>query len=101
MGMLLECLSSDAIWSMLSPEERKKFTKAMENPESQLAHELLASEQLEKDMDEPWWETSDGFLDSPNSDHPAISKPRMLQLPSSMLKATPSTHLLYNTCAIW
>jgi hypothetical protein len=25
----------------------------------------------------------------------------MLQLPSSMLKATPSHQLLYNTCALW
>jgi hypothetical protein len=85
---------------MLTPAEQKKFSKAMENPKSQLAQELLASEQLAKDIDEPWWEASD-LLDPPNIHHPNASKPKMLQLPSSMLKAIASPYLLYNTFAIW
>jgi len=93
---VLDSLSSDAIWSMLTPGERKKFTRAMENPKGQMAQDLLASEHLEKDIDEPWWEVSDDPLDAPST-----LKPKMLQLPPSMLKAPPSLHLLYNTCAIW
>jgi hypothetical protein len=96
-----DSLSSDAIWSMLTPEERKEFSKAMGNPESRLAQELLANEQLEKDVDEPWWEASDNLPDSPTSCRRGASRPEMLQLPSSMLKATPSHQLLYNTCALW
>jgi len=83
---------------MLTPEERKKFTRAMENPESQMAQELLASEQLEKDIDDPWWKASDGLFDAPSTLLPVVE---MLQLPPSMLKAPPSPNLLYNTCAIW
>ena len=100
MGLIcvpIDSLSSETIWLMLNPEERKKFTKAMENPSSQLAQELLASEQLEKDIDEPWWQISD----SPSPHDRTTSKPTMLQLPSSMMRSTPSHSLLYNTCAIW
>ena len=96
---LPDSASSDAIWSMLTPEERNKFTKALEDPSSQLAQELLASERLEKEIKQPWWK-------APVLDEDGLrrfgSKPEMLEIPPSMIQPIPVGHpLVYNTCALW
>lgn len=96
---LLDSASSDAIWSMLTPEERNKFTKALEDPSSQLAQELLTSERLEQGIKQPWWEApvlnEDGL-------RRFGSKPEMLEIPPSMIQPIPVGHpLIYNICALW
>ena len=81
---------------MLSPEQRSKFMKAVQAPESQLAQQLLASEELDRDRREPWW--NDTEFDNPN-----YLRPKRMTIPSTLLKAPPMNgpSLLYNICAIW
>jgi len=110
-----ESASHDEIWAKLTPDERKKFMKAFEDPTSELAQQLLASELLEKEIQEPWWEGTDAEVDadvhvdgegdrrSHNSrSHRYGARPKMMEIPSSMTKPIPAGHpLVYNMCAIW
>lgn len=45
--------SSNTLWSILTEEERKKFMKAIDDPNSELAQQILASEDLEKEIQSP------------------------------------------------
>ncbi|KAF9531708.1 hypothetical protein CPB83DRAFT_82223 [Crepidotus variabilis] len=101
----LDSASEEAIWAALTPEERKKFLKALEDPTSQLAQDLLASSDLDKELEDPWWEAS--TVDP--SDEPVAkgiphkygSRPPMMTIPQSMIKPVPSGHpLVYNMCSI-
>ncbi|KAJ7698182.1 hypothetical protein B0H14DRAFT_3529056 [Mycena olivaceomarginata] len=49
----LESTSPDQLWTLLSPAERERFLKVMEDPSSDLALQLLASEELEVEKQEP------------------------------------------------
>jgi len=89
--------------------------KAFEDPTSELAQQLLASELLEKEIQEPWWEGTDAEVDADvhvdgNGDrrsHNSRSRrygarPKMMEIPSSMTSPIPAGHpLVYNMCAIW
>lgn len=90
---------------MLTPEERKKFMKALDDPSSELAQQLLSSEQLEEEIKVPWWEgpTIEGESEiSEGPPHRRGSRPRMMDIPTSMVKPIPTGHpLIYNMCAIW
>jgi len=96
---------------MLTPEERSKFMKLFNNPTSELAQQLLSSEQLETNIKEPWWKASvaEEYEDdtSPQScDQPpprrSGPRPNIMKIPVSMVKPIPSGHpLVYNMCAIW
>ncbi|KAH8103826.1 hypothetical protein BXZ70DRAFT_665420 [Cristinia sonorae] len=52
----LENATYDDIWAALTPAEQDKFMKALGDPSSEMAQQLLASEELEKHIIEPWWE---------------------------------------------
>jgi len=100
-GLDLESSSSDAIWSKLTPAERDKFLKALNNPSSELAQQLLASEELEKQRQEPWWEAS--ILDGEhNPTRQFGAKPEVMYIPSEMMGTPPKgpNVLIYNLCAI-
>ncbi|PCH44112.1 hypothetical protein WOLCODRAFT_164926 [Wolfiporia cocos MD-104 SS10] len=60
-GMDLDSASYDDIWAALTPAERDKFMRALQDPNSELAQQLLASEELEKERTEPWWEMPMGM----------------------------------------
>lgn len=104
-------MSSDALWSMLTPEERSKFTKLFNDPTSELAQQLLSSEQLENVIQEPWWEVSvvgegKDHTFPQSRDEPVPRRfdagPNMMKIPLSMVKPITSGHpLVYNMCAIW
>nr|GAT54218.1 predicted protein [Mycena chlorophos] len=89
----LDATSADQLWTLLTPEERERFLKAMEDPSSGLATQLLASKELEREKHDPWW-TDDAWSSSSRAPEP-------LQLPDSLkkpnLKATP---LIYNICCV-
>lgn len=104
-------MSPDQLWTILTPEERKKFLRAMDDPTSELAQQLLASEQLEREIQMPWWEAPS--TPSANSE-PETNRaerfeaggyghrPDMMEIPTSMIKPIPIGHpLVYNMCAIW
>jgi hypothetical protein len=87
---------------MLTPEERSKFTKLFNDPTSELAQQLLSSEQLENEIQEPWWEV----LVPQSRGQPVPrrfgARPNMMKIPLSMVRPITSGHpLVYNMCAIW
>lgn len=84
---------------MLSSEERKRFMKAISDPSSELAQQLLASEVLRENLCEPWWDQDD------LPDDPTITRhqePAMMDIPEALLKPIPNRPLLvYNVTSIW
>lgn len=103
-------MSSDVLWSMLTPDERSKFVKVFNDPNSDLAQQLLSSERLEKEIQEPWWEAPIAGEDEgtfPQNCGQSVprrsgARPDMMKIPASMVKPIPSGHpLVYNMCAIW
>ncbi|THH27793.1 hypothetical protein EUX98_g6390 [Antrodiella citrinella] len=107
--------SYDEIWSALTPAERDKFMKALGDPTSDLAQQLLSSEELEKQIIEPWWERSLG----PNAEYEDASigvhgpgqrrygeRPSPLHIPSALANTSTSPtsgngpSLLFNISAV-
>ncbi|KAJ3519340.1 hypothetical protein NMY22_g13251 [Coprinellus aureogranulatus] len=89
----LDSASSDEIWAMLSPEQREKFLRALQDPNSEIAKELLSSEELRRNIRLPWWEDED--------DHEEEEAPTMMTIPVAMLKPVPNRPLLvYNLAAV-
>ncbi|KZP30636.1 hypothetical protein FIBSPDRAFT_814946 [Athelia psychrophila] len=104
-GMDLESVQTEQLWEMLTPEERKKFMKALDNPDSELAQQLLASEELESDRMEPWWEAPSIDSDSDSQRLPKRRfgvKPAVIVIPS-VNPGTPQTPspLIYNILAVF
>ncbi|KIM90558.1 hypothetical protein PILCRDRAFT_812311 [Piloderma croceum F 1598] len=100
--MDINSISPDDLWSMLTPEERKKFMKALDNPSSELAQQLLASETLDSERLEPWWEApslNDGTQALPTKQYGV--KPEVMPIPSAIPKMlVTGSPLLYNICAM-
>jgi hypothetical protein len=88
---------------MLTPEERNKFLRALNNPSSELAQQLLASDELEKEKQAPWWEATalDEDVVQSGTSRQFGAKPEMMQIPSDMIKSEKASFLVYNLCAIW
>ncbi|KAJ7576895.1 hypothetical protein C8J56DRAFT_373722, partial [Mycena floridula] len=84
----LDSTSADAMWSILSDDERTKFISLLNNPSSELVQSLLASEELDNARRDPWWEDGEDK-----------QKPEMMDIPSTSPKAGPP--LVYNICAIF
>jgi hypothetical protein len=97
-----ELASPDVLWSILTPEERKKFLKAVDNPSSELAQQLLSSEELENDSTGPWWEAQ-----AINDATPVKSKrfgppPVVMTVPPTMTRPlAKGPTLIYNVLSIW
>lgn len=77
----------------------------MNDPASGLAQQLLASEELENESCEPWWEAS--IVESDDADGIARSRrfgtrPEAMEIPLAMIKPiSTGVPLFYNVCAIW
>ncbi|KAF8637587.1 hypothetical protein AX17_002656 [Amanita inopinata Kibby_2008] len=95
----LDTAQADALWSLLNEKERSKFLKALEDPNSELAQQLLASEELEKDLQNPWWQDID--LGGTSETTYLTSRPQPILVPSSMVRPSSSLPpLAYNVCAM-
>ncbi|KAF7342012.1 hypothetical protein MVEN_01788400 [Mycena venus] len=95
----LESTSPDHLWNLLTPSEREKFLKVMEDPSSEVALQLLASEELEVEKQEPWWTAED--LSEPPTKHYG-APPDPIEVPPSLTtpnRTAPS--LIYNICAVF
>lgn len=103
---LSENTPSDAVWSMLSKDEQAKFITALGDPSSELVQQLLASEELDNDRREPWWEASldgdeDVDVDTSSSFKRFGPRPRPMTVPISMVRSAPTgPPLIYNLCAM-
>ncbi|KAJ3520784.1 hypothetical protein NM688_g9114 [Phlebia brevispora] len=109
----LNSASYDDIWTALTPPERDRFLKALNDPSGELAQQLLASEELESQIVEPWWLQQ---TDDEESAQPAVlglsrrirrfgDKPKFVHIPPAARKAAESVgtsgpSLLYNICAV-
>lgn len=104
-GIDLDTAAPDMLWLRLTPEERRKFLKVIDNPESELAKQLLASEQLEKEIREPWWDSpappeEHGQVDH-KTGHKFGTKPGSMSIPKSLVKDTlAGPSLVFNMAAI-
>ena len=81
-----------------------------DDPTSELAQQLLSSEQLEKETREPWWEAPNNDEDSEEDAAVQIlrrgrqygHRPTFMDIPELMVKPSALEHpLIYNICAIW
>ncbi|KAL1725797.1 hypothetical protein EV714DRAFT_287664 [Schizophyllum commune] len=109
-GVDLDSIPPDELWEMLTPEQRAKFLEAVNNPESELARSLLASEQAA--IRPPWWEVdvSRGAGDASTtevematgSEEEPSSRPSPMHIPTRMIKPLPvgQVSLVYNFVAI-
>ncbi|KAG6909351.1 hypothetical protein DXG01_000951 [Tephrocybe rancida] len=99
----LNAASSADLWSKLTVAEQAEFLKVMEDPNSDLAQQLLASVELENERRDPWWdaplaEAEDSTFDT---SHRYGSKPEMIHIPAAMVKPIPNgPALIYNICAV-
>ncbi|KAL9713458.1 hypothetical protein Ac2012v2_003068 [Leucoagaricus gongylophorus] len=100
----IDSLSPETMWEMLTPAERRKFVKALENPSSELAQTLLASKQLEVEIEQPWWINGVEDFDREHLSQEAKEierRPTPICVPQSMVKPVPPGHpLVFNLLAI-
>ncbi|KAH9893328.1 hypothetical protein C8Q73DRAFT_648077 [Cubamyces lactineus] len=106
----LDSASYEELWAVLTPAEREKFLRALNDPSSELAQQLLASEELEREQVEPWWEAPADDVSSSSSANAGAKrrhgdKPPMMSIPEPLIKqssnATLNGPLLsYNICAV-
>ncbi|KAG5353567.1 hypothetical protein C0989_005540 [Termitomyces sp. Mn162] len=95
----LDATSVADVWSKLTPAEQAEFVKIMEDPNSDHARQLLASEELENERCEPWWHAPAVESDGPLSRRYG-SKPELIPVPAVMVQPIPNGPLLhYNICA--
>jgi hypothetical protein len=105
--LIVGSASADKIWSVLTPEERARFTRAVQDPSSELAKTLLTSPDLAEDIHAPWWVT----LPSTAQANAPVSRPArppdVIAIPEALLKASaspshapPAFPLAYNLVAI-
>lgn len=109
-SMDLENASYEEIWSALTPSQRETFLKALNDPSSELAQQLLASEELEKQIEEPWWERPPDISDNSNVLRSSTKSarygtpPKIMEIPPAALNASTGAastgpSLLYNIFA--
>ncbi|CAL1715449.1 unnamed protein product [Somion occarium] len=107
----IESASYDEIWSALTPEERDNFLKALNEPSSELAQQLLASEELQKQKIDPWWEAPNEDTEEDSLERSLISlkkygkRPTMVEIPDNIVSASAKSlntgpSLLYNITAV-
>ncbi|EAU90306.2 hypothetical protein CC1G_08988 [Coprinopsis cinerea okayama7 len=83
----LDSVPADELWSMLSPAEKDKFLKAVNDPSSELAQQLLSREEIQ--IQQPWWTLEN------------VYPPTKMEIPEGLLKPVSNRPLLaYNLSAI-
>lgn len=103
MTRVTESATPDALWAMLTSEEREKFMKALDNPNSELAQQLLASEELGSDSLEPWWEAPSLEMISQKQHIKRYgTEPASMIIPPIKPGTKQTTYpLVYNIVALW
>jgi hypothetical protein len=105
--LIVGSASADKIWAVLTPEERTRFTRAVQDPGSELAKTLLTSPDLAEDIHAPWWVT---LPSTPQANAPVsypARPPDVMTIPEALLTASaspshtpPAFPLAYNLVAI-
>ncbi|KAF9232594.1 hypothetical protein BU15DRAFT_54862, partial [Melanogaster broomeanus] len=101
-GVDISSASANDMLGMLTKQERDKFFMALRDPSSELAQRLLASAELHKIQQEPWWEAPSVSDESSLPLHVRYGhKPDLMEVPDNLIKQYPGgPSLLYNICAV-
>ena len=103
----IDAADPDTILSILSPSQRDSFLKAVRDPSSELAQQLLSSVELQQKHRKPWWKSPLLGNDDDNSE---ASKeygvlPKMMSISQSLttpeMVSESSRFLVYNILALW
>jgi hypothetical protein len=95
-----EHTSPDVLWGLLTPGERDRFLKAANNPSSELAQQLLANEELDRDRQEPWWTEGSVAADSASNTLRINRKPMLMPIPTKVAQSHLNISLIYNIAAV-
>ena len=79
--------SGDQLWAVLTPKERARFTRVVQDPTSELAKTLLASPDISNEVLTPWWVASSS---TPQAHVPAsrpARPPDVMAIPEPLLAA--------------
>ncbi|KAI0060636.1 hypothetical protein BV25DRAFT_1827494 [Artomyces pyxidatus] len=103
-GLNLDNATYDDLWAALTPAERAAFTKAVQDPSSALAQQLLTSPELADETVAPWWEEpSDAAPRSTSPPKKYGHPPEIIAIPPALLAPPlpdpPSFPLAYNLVA--
>lgn len=98
-GVNISSASSDELLRLMTKEEIDRFFNALRDPTSQLAQQLLSSEELQSVRREPWWEVSlEGSSSASTRYGP---QPALMEVPRNLIKRQASSpSLIYNVCAV-
>lgn len=98
-GVDIPSASYDELLRHMTKEEIDRFFNALRDPTSQLAQQLLSSEELQSVRREPWWE--DSLEESPSGSVRYGSQPALMEVPCNLVKRQASSpSLIYNVCAV-
>ncbi|KAI6155916.1 hypothetical protein BKA82DRAFT_998900 [Pisolithus tinctorius] len=102
-GLKIESASADELLDRLTKEERDTFFKLLRDPASERAKNLLASVELDRELQAPWWDSPQ----LPNDDLDTAAtryghQPPLMEVPPGLRRWNPeSPSLLYNICAVF
>lgn len=102
LGIAVDDAAPEAIWKVLTPEERDAFLKTVKDPEAVTALSQQAEKGFENDT---WW----SYIPPEGEDEdepPDLRLPVMIEVPRPLIpqKVDPTQHrpvLIYNLIAIW
>ncbi|KAI0741363.1 hypothetical protein C8Q80DRAFT_1194033 [Daedaleopsis nitida] len=101
----LDSASYDELWDALTPAERDRFLLALENPDSDLAKQILARAELNEEKFDPWWTISSQSPSAETSTRQHITLPPVMFLPDHLVKQSSKATMngplmLYNISAL-
>ncbi|KAF9218628.1 hypothetical protein BS17DRAFT_741906 [Gyrodon lividus] len=101
-GVDVSSASADDLLQVLTTQEREIFFVALQDPSSELAQRLLASIELHRTRQEPWWEAPSVSDNSSLPEHVRHGhKPDLMVVPANLVRQSPShPSLLYNIYAL-
>ena len=94
LAVVPDAATYDQLWAALMPAERDRFMKAVQDPSSELAQQLLASQELAEVAVEPWWEASAAPVPPTVADAPLklpAAPPKKYGHPPMIMPIPPST----------
>lgn len=102
-GLDIDSASADELLERLSKEERNTFFKLLRDPASEPAQKLLASTDLDKELQPPWWDAPQVPSDDLNATATRYGhRPPLMEVPIGLRRWNPeSPSLLYNVCSVF
>lgn len=100
--LLIDEVDTTTLWNALSAKQKDEFEKAMTNPKSSLAQQLLSSiEDNNENSRTPWWDSDNQPNDNQHTYPPPLEVPSSLLLDAEKVWEQPGVSLLYNILALW